>query len=78
MGRAGCGSGGCSVWRVDGVGGVEVGVEGQRVVGVALQGSDAVVMDASQGVADGVGEQRVRADLDEGARGRRRPRRWPG
>ena len=51
------------VWRVDGVGGVEVGVESQRVVGVALQGSDAVVMHASQGVGDGVGEQRVGADL---------------
>ena len=32
------------VRRVDGVGGVEVGVESQRVVGVALQGADAVVM----------------------------------
>ena len=41
-------------------------MEGERVVGVALQGSDAVVMRASQGVGDGVGEQRVRADLHEG------------
>ena len=54
------------VRRVDGVGGVEVGVEGQRVVGVALQGPDAVVMRLGQGVADGVGQQRVRADLHEG------------
>ena len=54
------------VRRVDGVGGVEVGVESQRVVGVALQGSDAVVMRAPQGVADGGGEQRMRADLHEG------------
>ena len=38
----------------------------QRVVGVALQGSDAVVMRTAQGVADGMGEQRVRADLHEG------------
>src|SRR5271166_3591194 len=29
--------------RLDGVGGVEVGVESERVVGVALQGSDAVM-----------------------------------
>ena len=70
VGRTGCGSGGWSVCRrVDGVGGVEVGVESHRVVGVALQGADAVVMRASQGVGDGVGEQRMRADLDEGARG---------
>ena len=34
--------------RVDGVGGVKVGVEGERVVVIALQGSDAVVMRASQ------------------------------
>ena len=42
-------------------------MERQRVVGVALQGGDAVVMRVAQGVADGVGEQGVRADLDEGA-----------
>ena len=48
-----------------GVGGIEVGVEGVGVVGVALQGSDAVVMSAGQDVFDGVGEQRVGADLDE-------------
>ena len=53
--------------RVDGVGGVEVGMERQRVVGVALQGGDAVVVRVAQRVADGVGEQGVRADLDEGA-----------
>ena len=41
-------------------------MEGVGVVGVALQGSDAVVMGAGQGVGDGVGEQRVGADLDEG------------
>ena len=54
------------VRRSDGVGGVEVGVESQRVVGVALQGADAVVMSLGQGVADGVGQQRMRADLHEG------------
>ena len=49
-GGRGWGSGGCvGVRRVGGVGGVEVGVEGQRVVGVALQGSDAVVMNARPG-----------------------------
>ena len=37
------------VRRVGGVGGVEVGVEAQRVVGVALQGSDAVVMRTGPG-----------------------------
>ena len=41
-------------------------MESERVVGVALQGSDAVVMRAFQGVGDGVGEQRMRADLHEG------------
>ena len=61
------------VRRVGGVGGVEVGVKRQRVVGVALQGADAVVVNLGQGVGDGVGEQRVRADLHEGAV-RRRPR----
>ena len=55
------------VRRVDGVGGVQVGVERQRVVGVALQRPDAVVMRLAQRVADGVGQQRVRADLHEGA-----------
>ena len=64
---AGCGSGGCRCLRwVGGVGGVEVGVEGDGVVGVALQGPDAVVVGVGQGVGDGLGEQRVRADLDEG------------
>ena len=51
---------------MDGVAGVEVGVESQRVVGVALQRADAVVMNLGQGVADGVGQQRMRADLHEG------------
>ena len=63
----GWGSGGCGGPRgPGGVGGVEVGVEGEGVVGVALQGCDAVVMGAGQGVGDGVGEQRVGADFDEG------------
>ena len=66
------------VRRVGGVGGVEVGVEGQRVVGVALQGADAVVMNLGQGVADGVGQQRVRADLHEGGVLGARPRPRPG
>ena len=39
------------VRRMDGVGGVEVGVESQRVVGVALQRADAVVMNASARVS---------------------------
>ena len=47
------------------VSGVDVGVESERFVGIALQGSDAVVMRASQSVADGEGEQRVGADFDE-------------
>ena len=41
-------------------------MEGDGVVGVALQRAEAVVMGVGQGVGDGVGEQRVRADLDEG------------
>ncbi len=54
------------VGRLGGVGGVEVGVEGDGVVGVALQRAQAVVMDARRGFRDGLGEHRVRADLDEG------------
>ena len=50
-----------------GVPGIQVGVESQGFWGVALQGSDAVVMHASQAVGDGVGEQWVGADFDEGA-----------
>ena len=43
------------VWKVSGV------------VGVALQGPDAVVMGRRlQGVGDGMGQHRVGADLDEG------------
>ena len=48
-------------------GGVEVGLKRDGVVGVARQGAEAVVMLLAQGVGDGMGEQRVRADLDEGA-----------
>ena len=66
VGMAGAVRGGAGSVGAGGVGGVEVGVEGVGVVGVALQGSDAVVMGAGQGVGDGVGEQRVGADLDEG------------
>ncbi len=75
VGRWGWGSGGWSVcgW-VGGVGGVEVGVEGQGVVGVAEQGADGVVVGLAEGFGDGVGEQRVRADLDE--RGMFGGRRW--
>ena len=54
------------VWGAGGVTGVEVGVEREGVVGVALQGPDAVVMTGTEGVIDGVGEQRVRAYFDEG------------
>ena len=55
------------VWGIAGVGGVEVGVEGERVVGIALQGPDAVVMGRRpQGFGDGMGEHWVRADFDEG------------
>ncbi|CKN04372.1 Uncharacterised protein [Mycobacterium tuberculosis] len=53
-----------------GVGRVEVRVELEGVVSVALQGADAqIVVDivaGAQGVADRVGQQRVGADLDEG------------
>ena len=49
-----------------GVGGIEVRVEGEGFVDLALQGSDAVVMGAGQGVFDGVGEQGMGADFDEG------------
>ena len=52
--------------RAGGVGGVEIGVEGQGVVLVALQRPDAVMMGGTEGVGDRVGEQRVGADLDEG------------
>ena len=68
VGSSGWGSGGCSVcggWTVWVV--LRLVWKRQRVVGVALQGADAVVMRTAQGVADGVGQQRVRADLDEGA-----------
>ena len=46
--------------------GVEVGVEREGIVGVALQGPDNLVMTGTEGVIDGVGEQRVRAYFDEG------------
>ncbi len=52
--------------RLDSVSGVEVGVEGEGVVGVALQGPDAVVMDLAQRVADRVGQHRMRTDFHEG------------
>ena len=45
VGSAGCGSGGCGAdRRPGGVGGVEVGVERDGVVGVALQRAEAVVV----------------------------------
>src|ERR1700754_122964 len=44
------------VWGAGGVTPVEVGVERECVVGVALQGCDAVVVGAGQDVFDGVGE----------------------
>ena len=66
------------VWGAGGVTGVEVGVEREGIVGVALQGPDNLVMTGTEGVIDGVGEQRVRADFDEGGVVRRRPWRWPG
>ena len=47
------------------MGGVEVSVEGECVVAVAHQGSDAVVMNPGQGVADRLGDQRMRAHLHE-------------
>ena len=67
----GGGQGGVRLGRVDGVrwvrgvGAVEVGVEGEGVVRVALQGTQAVMMGVAQGFGDGVGQQRVRTDLDE-------------
>src|ERR1700733_8872248 len=64
--RGGCQGGG---W-VGGVGGVEAGAESDGVVAVALQGTDAYVLasvlGAVQRVADGLSEQGVGADLDEG------------
>ena len=51
--------------RAHRVGGVEVGAEGERVVGVALQRPQGVVMDTLEALVDGVAEQWVRADLDE-------------
>ncbi len=66
VGRWVWGSGGCRcAGGMAGVGGVEVGVEGQGVVGVAVQGAQGVVVDIAEGVGDGVGQQWVRADLDE-------------
>ena len=46
---------------------VEVRVERQRLVGVAQQRGHASVLAGPQRVVDAVGQQRVRADLDEGA-----------
>ena len=45
---------------------VEVGVEADRVIAVARQRPDAVVVDRLQRLGDGMGQHRVRADLDEG------------
>ena len=53
------------VGGVGGVGGVERGVKTDRVVGVAGQGAQRVMVGIAQGVADREGQQRVRADLDE-------------
>ena len=50
-----------------GVAGVEMGMEGQGVVVVAGQRGKGVMMGVGEGVIDGVGQHRVRADLDEGA-----------
>ena len=48
----------------------ELGVEGDGVVGVTLQGADGrqlgPVLRVAERVVDGIGEHRVRADLDEG------------
>ena len=60
--------------RPDGERRVQRGVEGDGVVGVPLQRSEAVLvmvpdLGVGQGVRDGLGEQRVRADLNEGAVG---------
>ena len=53
--------------RMTGVDGVEVGVEADRVVAVAPQRPHAVVMAGGiQRVADGVGQDRMGTDLDEG------------
>ena len=53
------------VWCVGGVSGVEVGVESEGVVGIALEGPDAVVIRAAHCVADGVCQERVGADFHE-------------
>ena len=52
--------------RADRVGGVQVGVERDGVVGIALQRPEAVVVHAAESVGDGLGEHGVWADLDEG------------
>lgn len=59
------------------VGGVEVGAEGDRVIGITLQGANAQVFRCGlgwavrvfQGVGNRLGQQRVCADLDEGVVG---------
>ncbi|COX49828.1 Uncharacterised protein [Mycobacterium tuberculosis] len=80
----GCGGdGGVRLGRVTGmrwvgdVGGVEVGAEGDRVIGITLQGANAQVFRCGlgwavrvfQGVGNRLGQQRVCADLDEGVVG---------
>ena len=52
--------------RSDGMDGVAVGVECEGVIGIALQGSRAVMVCLAEGFGDGVGHGRVGADLDEG------------
>ena len=52
--------------RVDRVNGVETGVEADRVVTVARQRADAVVVGGSHGFGDGMRQYRMGADLDEG------------
>ena len=58
--------------RPDGEGRVHRGVESLRVTLIALQRAEHMVVGVAalvEGVGDGLGEQRVRADLDEGAVG---------
>ena len=57
------------LWWVGGVRGVEVGVEGEGVVASRCSVPMLILVCGvarGQGVVDGVGQQRVRADFDEG------------
>src|SRR5215813_13365909 len=52
-------------WRWAGPNGVEVDVESDRLIALAPQRADAVMVIRFQGLGDGMREYRMRADLDE-------------